>query len=393
MGKASSSEMKPGSSEAYPAVWDTDMALIVGEAELPEKLRPLSRTGFLSVIIEMEIKSRTVRSVECRELASKVESYIAGHLIGRELPKALEDSIEFLQKSYYASTKDALIEALRTVKSQFELWKREQYQSINVNSGSQPDEPIRSKLTGANSGKSDKSIELGIDRSTRHGLATQLITLLAHARLLDDREKRKFAGLEITREARQQAIKLYTIAQQILHKVEAEPGLLEPQIEPIKVQDLIHRTLLRLAASGRRLSITQRFPTNLPLIRGDAVVLEEALFLLFDEMANSFDAKESAWEISAEKRKTDLLITIQWLSEDGVTGDGITPEEEGQVKSQLTRFWDGNLGAVAARTLVEHQGGRLWIQETFPQDKSCLCLSLRAQATQEETKQPLIAKD
>lgn len=361
-----------------------DRVLVVGEAPLPSSLRSPSKSGLLCLAVEIDCDSGTVLSVACRELAPVAEALVAELLVGHDLQEVFEGSVGILRSQYFALTRDALVEALGVAARQFELWKQSNSTGLAPSdSFPQPLDSLPESVSGDSNGEPPADSQ--VDRSTRHGLATHLVTLLAHARLLDDRERRGLAGRAISREARHQAVQLYAVAQQILHKVETEPGLLQPQIEPVLVPELIHRALCRLAVSGRGLPVEQRLPADLPPARGDPIVLEEALVLLFDGVAGCVDSAQTLWEVAAERRKTDMLVSIQLRSDRaGTEGEPIPAFPRGTDDDPLAGSWEGNLGILAARALVEHQGGRLWFQETFPQDGSCLCLSLATYSPQED---------
>jgi len=355
-----------------------DTVLVVGDAALPSSLRPFSNSGFLSLVLEVDRETGTVCSVSCRQIPPAAEMLVAELMVGRDLEAAWDECATALRERYYAVTRDALIQALRVAEQQFRQWKRGGPGSARPPSREAP--TVLTAPLGYRAAPNSHS-----QKTTQHGLATQLVTLLAHSRLLDLRERQESDGQPIPMEVRRQAVQLYAVAQQISHRVEAEPGLLQPQIQPIEIPALLRRALNRSAAAGGRVSIEQHLPADLPLARGDPVVLEEALVLLFDEIAAFADSAGTTWELVAEKRRADMLISIQprpIVGDDG--SNRLSKFAAGKEAKPFRELLEGSLATLAARTLVEHQGGRLWIQETFPQEHPSLCLSVCAQNSQED---------
>ncbi|MHB0868358.1 MAG: DUF3870 domain-containing protein [Chloroflexota bacterium] len=355
----------------------TDTVLLVGQVPLPGALRPFSPSGLLSLEIQVDPDTGIVKNAGCRELSPSAEALLNELLVGEEMESAWAGCVAALGQRYFAPNRESLIQALEMVRRQFRQWRQS---TATIAAASPPAaapplpaEPYRPSPNAQSS-----------RRNTRHQLATVLVTLLAHSRLLDGHDGANRGSQAVGAETRRQAVQLYAVLHQILHSVQSEKGLLEPKIEPIAIPTVVQRALRRSQLLGRQVPLEQRLPADLPPARGDALVLEEALVLLFDEVAAHAAAAGTAVEITAERRKSELQLTLA-LNARGETpsesaGEADPPDEA----DPLAQLWAGGLGTLAARTLVEHQGGRLWMQDHFPQGNHILCVALPTHGVPED---------
>ena len=356
-----------------------DTVLLVGQAPLPGSLRSFSASGPLSVEIEVDRRAGTVTQILCSDLPPSASALLEELFLAQELESCWDSGTAALEERYFAANRVALLQAIQAARRQFEHWKRAagvpRLQALPTETGSDPMVSAEGPSPNNHAGR----------RGSKRQLATLLVTLLAHSQLLDGYDGDHRAGRPIPSEARRQAVQLYVVLQQILHSVQAEQGLLEPQIEPLAIPALLQRALGRCTALGRQVRLEQRLPADLAPARGDPLVLEEALFLLLDEVAAYALSAGAAVEITAERRRTELQLTIALRSrESGVPAGPDDEDGASTLTDPLEQMWEGGLGTLAARTLVEHQGGRLWMQDGFPQDHHILCLALPAHGAQEE---------
>lgn len=374
--------MPRGWNEPLEEGWPSqDTVLLVGQAPLPSSLRAFSASGLLSLEIEVDRSSGVVVNVACRDLSPSAEALLGELLVGGELEAVWGKGVAALEERYFSATRGSLIRAMEAARHQFRRWKQETSQGrAGILSASDPEPEALDPAPSLSVHPSRKG--------TRHQLATLLVTLLANSRLLDGHEWSHRAGRPIPTEVRRQATQLYAVVHQILHSVQTEQGLLEPRIEPVSIPDLVQRALSRSAALGRQVPLEQRLPADLPAARGDPIVLEEALVLLFDEVAAYATLAGAGVEITAERRRPDLQVTIGLRDRQSEPGAATaTGVDAGEPPHPLEQMWEGGLGTLAARTLVEHQGGRLWMKDSFPQDHHLLCLALPANGSQEEAEQ------
>jgi hypothetical protein len=403
---------------------DVNYVLLVGQSPLSADPRLSISPLSLAVEVRLDPADTTATEVTCRELTPFAATLLRETIEGRRLELALADSEVALRQRYFGPNKDALLLAVAEVRRQFGNWSRRNNSpaayamtdeaSTDPSVGAQPSNRSpgsngshRSNgsngshgSNGVNGSHYSPTLESTVSTpmppkpalgraNGHHNLATLLVTLLAHSRLLDGRGWQQPPGTPLSTETRRQAIQLYAAVQQILHSVEAEPGLLQPQIEPIALPALVGRALKRSSLPGHNVNVSNLLPSDLTPARGDEVVLEEALVMLFDEIGSYADSVDASLEITAEMRRTDMLLTMELIDGRDATplSDGLE-DETAAPTSLLEQMWRCGLGTLAARALVEHQGGRLWMQDSFPKDLPSLCMSLQAHQPQDEDDQP-----
>lgn len=416
-----------------------DYVLLVGQSPTPADRRPSPLPGPLAVEICMDPADLTAIRVDCRELTPSAVNLLREVIEGRCLESALPESERSLRRRYFGPNKSALLQALEDTRRQFSWWSGGEGASTSCSADTErganpldatgsaeeaystdgPNGPQRPTGIGrpdqANGPQGGVVLEAstpaagvaempqeppapaeglagpvphsekaarGRTNNSHHSLATLLVALLAHSRLLDGKGWQQL-GAPLSTETRRHAIQLYAVVQQILHSVEAEPGLLQPQIEPMELGALVDRALRRSTLPRRQVNVDSHLPPDLTPARGDRVVLEEALVMLFDEIGSYAESDEASLEITAGKRRMDILLTIELRDRRGSPGE--TGDEEQPPPTLLEKMWKCGLGTLAARALVEHQGGRLWMQESFPKDLPSLCLSLPAHQIQDDT--------
>lgn len=330
----------------------------------------------------MDPHNGTASGVLCHDLSPSAAMLLEELFLGKELETGWEPALLALENRYFAPNRVALIQAVLAARRQFLQWK----QAAGSNGSALSPEASSSKSADP-SAFADRLSGSGSNgrKGTKHQLATALVTLLAHSRLLDGHEEAVRSGRPVPAEARRQAVQLYAVLQQILHSIQAEQGLLEPQIEPVTLPTLLQKALHRCSTLGRQVPLDQHLPPELGTARGDPLVLEEALVLLLDEVASYAKAAGAGVEIGAERRRAEIQLTIGLRRREAELPPGAVEEMDADHHADpLEQMWEGGLGTLAARTLVEHQGGRLWMQDSFPQDHHVLCLALPAHVIQEE---------
>lgn len=140
-----------------------------------------------------------------------------------------------------------------------------------------------------------------------------------------------------------------------------------PEIEPLDINALINEALVLIAtdATVRNDVLKVELESNLPLVRGDWIQLQQVLLNL---ISNSFDALESA------KGKREILIRTSRKDTDTIivevedSGCGIPAQN---IPKLFTRFFtsksDGlGMGLSISRSIIEAHGGRLDVENNNP---------------------------
>jgi len=351
-----------------------ETVLLVGQAPMPPSLRPYLSSPFLSIEVAVDPATGVVVGVQSSATSATAGRLLQETLLGRRMEEGWQELLATVEGRYFAADRVALIEAVRGIQEQYLRWAR----SDRLDKTPQI---VRSDLLDA-----DPASAGSTPSRVKSRLASALVTLLAHSRLLDGYDADTRVGRPLPPGARRQAVQLYAVIQQILHSLQVESGLLEPRIEPVSVPDLLERCFRRCPGIGTRVPVIRHFADDLGTARGDHVVLEEAMVLLLDEASSYAYAAGADLEVATERRRAEVQITIALRA-----GEARSSPDEGELASgtaasdPVERMWEAGLGTLAARTLIEHQGGRLWMQDQFPHGHHILCVSLPANATPEDS--------
>ena len=193
--------------------------------------------------------------------------------------------------------------------------------------------------------------------SLAHEISQPLTAILSYAqaaqRILADREPKLQEILQYIVNDDQRAANVIQRMRSLLKKG-------NPEIKPLDINAIVNDTIMLIAtdAAIRHTVIKTRLDTDLPLVRGDRIQLQQVLLNL---ISNSFDALESS------KGKREILIRTSRKNTNTIivevkdSGCGIPAKN---IPKLFTRFFtskpDGlGMGLSLSRSIVEAHGGRL----------------------------------
>ncbi len=221
--------------------------------------------------------------------------------------------------------------------------------------------------------------------SMSHELRTPLNTILGFSELLSEEsggtlnEKQKRFVTHIQRDANH----LLELINDILDLSKIEAGRLELHIEtfPMAVAVAEVLTSVRPLAAHKNLSLDSDLDTQL-VLHADRVRFKEILYNLFSNAIKFTPPGGRVWiESSVAEGSVHLIV--------GDTGIGIAPEDQQsifesfrQVSATTKGVREGTgLGLAITRRLVEHHGGKLWVEsELFRGSRFHLTLPLAGAA-------------
>lgn len=196
--------------------------------------------------------------------------------------------------------------------------------------------------------------------SISHDLRTPLSTItgaVTSLRQLGDRmlpESRTDLLLTIEEES----ARLSRFVANLLDMTRIEAGTLDPRKDWIDVADVVSAAAERCGRYFPALALETRIASDLPLVRGDSVLLGQVLFNLLDNAAKY--AADGPVTIDAHTEKGKLVIAI------ADAGPGIPADELGSVFEKFFRHGtpDGRapgtgLGLSIAKGFVEAMGGTI----------------------------------
>jgi PAS domain S-box-containing protein len=177
--------------------------------------------------------------------------------------------------------------------------------------------------------------------------------------------------LEEARAAALRIVKDGTRAAEIISRIHLLFKKGAPQRELVDVNDIIREmiVLLRGEATRYNVSIRTALATDLPVVMGDHVQLQQVLMNL---MMNAIDAMKDVdgtreLDIKSERAEDEqLLLSVR------DTGGGLPPEQANQIFNAFftTKTNGTGMGLRISRSIVESHGGRLWAGDNSPRGAS-----------------------
>jgi two-component system sensor histidine kinase KdpD len=197
--------------------------------------------------------------------------------------------------------------------------------------------------------------------SLSHDLRTPLASILGAATTLI--ASRNLYDVKQTDELlttiREEAERLDRFVGNLLDMSRLEAGALGVKPEALDVTDLVETATNRLA---RRLSthkIVLELPLDLPLVRADPLLLEQAIFNLLDNAAK-YAPLASSIRVHAHATRDHVLLTVEDEGP-GIPADALPHifEKFYRAKASDSRIAGTGLGLAVARGFVEAFGGTL----------------------------------
>jgi signal transduction histidine kinase len=163
--------------------------------------------------------------------------------------------------------------------------------------------------------------------------------------------------------------RLTAMINNVLDLAKIEAGHFEWQDQPVSIPELIHRSTNATASlfAAKELELRVDIEPELPVVRGDP---DRLLQVLINLLSNAVKFTDSGWvAVSAGRNSDDVLISVT------DTGVGIAPEDYDKVFEEFRQVGDTltdkphgtGLGLPISKEIVEHHGGRLWLESSAGQ--------------------------
>jgi two-component system sensor histidine kinase KdpD len=204
--------------------------------------------------------------------------------------------------------------------------------------------------------------------SVSHDLRTPLAAITGAASgLLVEPPPLPEARRELAATVLEEAERLNRLVGNLLDMTRLEAGSLEPKREWHSLEELVGSALARVERQARGRRLRAELAPDLPLVRIDAVLIEQALVNLLENALRHGEWKgnASAGTVVASARLDGSAVVVS-VEDDG---PGFSPGDEERVFDKFYRATGGpgaGLGLAIARAIVTAHGGRIWAERRAP---------------------------
>ena len=236
-------------------------------------------------------------------------------------------------------------------------------------------EKATTELRGANEQlKSLDKLKDDFMSSVTHELRTPLTSIRALSEMmLDDNEmdliqRQQFLGIVVTETER-----LGRLVNQVLDMAKIEAGHAEWHNTDVDMRAIVSQAVNSIAATYREhgVSLSVRGSDTVKPIRADADRLMQVMLNLLSNAVKFVPAEQGRVEVRISDSREGVKIEVQ------DNGPGIALEEQAQVFEKFRQAGDSvtrpqgtGLGLPLSRQIVEHFGGKMWLQSK-PGEGAC----------------------
>jgi two-component system sensor histidine kinase KdpD len=197
--------------------------------------------------------------------------------------------------------------------------------------------------------------------SVSHDLRTPLATVLGSATTLLEYQDSldKAVQLDLLTSIREEAERLNRYVGNLLDMTRLEGGGLNIRSDWVDVRDVLGAALERVSRRLAQREVTRDFPAELPLVKVDSALLEQALVNIL-ENAIAYSPDNSTIELAAYEDRNNVVLSIE------DEGRGIPTAELERVFERFRRMEESTdrgkgagLGLAISKGFVEAMGGRI----------------------------------
>ncbi|OGP85363.1 MAG: two-component system sensor histidine kinase KdbD, partial [Deltaproteobacteria bacterium RBG_13_65_10] len=199
--------------------------------------------------------------------------------------------------------------------------------------------------------------------SVSHDLRTPLAAITGAASVLMEDEA-SLAGpvkRDLLETIYEESRRLDRLVGDLLDITRVESGALKMRLEWQPVEEIVGAALNRLEPQLRGRAVRIDLPADLPLVRFDAVLMEQVLVNLLDN-AIKYTPKESPIDITARSEGGQLILEV------ADRGPGIPAGQEGLIFEKFYRSPPGGrargvgLGLAICQAILAAHEGRIWVE-------------------------------
>ncbi len=203
-------------------------------------------------------------------------------------------------------------------------------------------------------------------QNVNHELRTPLTSIVGWTDLLEEQQVDQETLRRGVKQVRQSARLLLALIDDLLDLARMDRGALRLELKPVALLEVIQRSLetVRMMAEARGVvPILAPFPESMPLVRADALRLQQILWNLLAN-AIKFTPRHGRVIVRVDREPERYLVSVE---DDGIgIAESELPhifERFRQVDGSPTRRHPGmGIGLALARSLVELHGGSIWAE-------------------------------
>lgn len=205
-----------------------------------------------------------------------------------------------------------------------------------------------------------------------HELRTPLTSIRAFSEILSDNphlelnQRGKFLGI-ITRESE----RLTRLINQVLDLAKIESGAADWHPGEIDMREIMEDAIAALSQiyKERNIALDLDCPEDIPWIIADRDRITQVVLNLLSNAANFCDKPDSRVSIALIRKAAELRVEI---TDNGI---GISPADQSVIFEKFRQVSDNpsgkpkgsGLGLTISREIIQHFGGRLWVESTLGQ--------------------------
>jgi two-component system, cell cycle sensor histidine kinase PleC len=202
-----------------------------------------------------------------------------------------------------------------------------------------------------------------------HELRTPLNTIIGFSKMLSEQEQRKLSAADVAQYAgliHKGGVQLLAMINDILDLSKIQSGRYTIDDQEVHLDEVLTAVLgsFKAGADAAQISLSTKFDTNLPKVRGDAAKLRQVFASLLSN-AIKFNRPGGTVTIEANRVMDGGVAVLMSDTGIGMSADEVAVALKlfGQVDGTKSRSYEGTgLGLPIAKALVELHGGRLDIR-------------------------------
>lgn len=221
--------------------------------------------------------------------------------------------------------------------------------------------------------------------SLSHDLRTPLVSILGAASSLVSYEGtlKPADRLELAQTIQEEAERLNRFVQNLLDMTRLGSGQLRPRADWVDLRDVVASAIERAKKLLRRRTVKVEIDPAVPLLRLDAMLMEQVVFNLIDN-ACKYSPPGTPVTVWTVLRGDWVIVEVC------DQGPGISPEDRERIFDMFYRVEEGDsrtagtgLGLAICRGIVEAHGGRISAQPGLNGAGTCIVMRLPAAAPPE----------